>query len=145
MLIHIILQMLKVVSGICSPLKYSVVSNDSVLGEWRSWLDCANVQSLKQSDLGLNFPHVPGDMFSHDAAHLINVFRSHASTLFPGSSLGKLISRLFAGYCTLSLMYYYDKQNGTSHNLHPDQFLPVYISIFLIILGENTVDIILPN
>ena len=35
--------------GICSPLKHSIVSNDSVSGQWRPWSDCAHAQA----DLGL--------------------------------------------------------------------------------------------
>ena len=30
--------------GFCSPLKHFIVSNDSVSGQWRSWLDCADAQ-----------------------------------------------------------------------------------------------------
>ena len=60
---HILLHMCKVSSG---PLKYSMLSNDSVCGQRRPISDCADAQS----DLGLRCPHMPEDMFSHDAAHL---------------------------------------------------------------------------
>ena len=39
--------------GICSPLKHSIVSKDSVCGQWRPWSDCA----YAQADLGLRCPH----------------------------------------------------------------------------------------
>ena len=50
-----------------SPFIHSVVSNDSVSGQWRPWSDCADAQA----DLGLRCPHMPEDTFYHDAVHLI--------------------------------------------------------------------------
>ena len=53
--------------SICSPLKYSIVSNDSICGQRRPWSDCANAQS----DLGLHYPHMPDDMFLQGVAHIL--------------------------------------------------------------------------
>ena len=53
--------------GICSLLKHSLVSNDSFCGQRRTWSDCADAQS----DLGLRCPHMPKDMFSHGADHVM--------------------------------------------------------------------------
>ena len=44
----------------------SVVSTDSVSGQWRPWSDCADAQA----DLGLRSPHMPDDPFSHCAANI---------------------------------------------------------------------------
>ena len=41
--------------GLCSLFIQSVVSNDSVCGQWRPRSDCANAQA----DLGLHCPHMP--------------------------------------------------------------------------------------
>ena len=54
--------------GLCSPSIQSVVSNNSVIGQWRPWSDCADAQS----DLGLRCPHLPGDTFSHGAAQTMS-------------------------------------------------------------------------
>ena len=48
-----------------SPFIHSVVSNDSVGGQRRLWLDCPDAQA----DLGLHCPNTPKDMFSHGGAH----------------------------------------------------------------------------
>ena len=53
-------------SGICSPLIHSIVSSDSVSGLRRPWSDYADAQA----DLGLRCPHMPEDIFSHDAVLL---------------------------------------------------------------------------
>ena len=53
--------------GLCSPLVYFNVSNDSVVGQRRPRSDCASAQS----DLGLCCPHMPEDTFSHGAAQII--------------------------------------------------------------------------
>ena len=52
--------------GICSPLKHSIVSNNSVCGQRRPWSDCADAQA----DLDLRCPYVPKDTFSHGAANI---------------------------------------------------------------------------
>ena len=57
--------------GLCSPPILSVISNDSVGGQWRPWSDCANAQS----DLGLRCPHVLNDSFSHDTVHKLSSWR----------------------------------------------------------------------
>ena len=51
-------------SGIYSPLKHSIVSNDIVWGEQRPRSDCPD----GQADLGLCYPHMPADTFTDDAA-----------------------------------------------------------------------------
>ena len=63
-------------SDICSPLIHSIVSNDSISGQWRPRSDCASGQwrpwsdcADAQSDLGLRCPHMLEDTFSHGAAH----------------------------------------------------------------------------
>ena len=48
--------------GICSTLKHSTVSDDSVSGQWMPRSDCADAQA----DLGLHYPHMPGDTISHE-------------------------------------------------------------------------------
>ena len=53
--------------GIYPPLIHSLVSNDSVSGQRRTWSDCADVQA----DLGLRRSHMLEDTFSHGAAYLI--------------------------------------------------------------------------
>ena len=45
--------------GLWSPFIHSVVSNDSVSGQWRLWSDCADAQA----DLGLRCTHIPEDTF----------------------------------------------------------------------------------
>ena len=45
----------------CAPFIHSVVSNDSVSGQWRPWSDCASAQS----DQGLHCPHLSESSFSH--------------------------------------------------------------------------------
>ena len=52
--------------GLYSPFIHSVVSNDSVSGQWRSSLDCTDVQA----DLGLCCLHIPKDTFSHGMAQM---------------------------------------------------------------------------
>ena len=52
--------------GLCSPFILSVVSNDSVSGQWRPWSDCADAQS----DLGLHCLQMPEDTFSYGAAQV---------------------------------------------------------------------------
>ena len=44
---------------------HSIVSFDSVSGQRRPCSDCADAQA----DLGLRWPHMPKDAFSHGAAH----------------------------------------------------------------------------
>ena len=55
--------------GIYSPLKQSIVANDSNCGQRRPWSDCADAQA----NLGLRCPHMPEDTFSHGTAHLRTV------------------------------------------------------------------------
>ena len=54
-LIHIILCMQKYHPGICSLCIYSVVSNDSVSGQWMPRKDCADMQA----NLGIRCPYIP--------------------------------------------------------------------------------------
>ena len=61
--------------GLCSPFIHSVVSNDSVSGQWRPWSDCADAQA----DLGLRCPHTPKDIFSQSAAQMIRTFSVYIS------------------------------------------------------------------
>ena len=42
-------------------LKHSIVSKDSIRGQWRPWLNCADAQA----DLGFLSPHMPKVTFSH--------------------------------------------------------------------------------
>ena len=56
-------------TGICSPLKHSIVSNESVSGQWRPWSDCAD----GQADLGIRCPHMPEYTFSHDTLMIFNL------------------------------------------------------------------------
>ena len=51
---------------LCSSFVHSAVSNDSVSWQGRPWSDCAEAQS----DLGLRCPHMPEEIFSHDAANI---------------------------------------------------------------------------
>ena len=46
-------------TGLCSPFIHSIVFNDSVIGQWRPWSDCANAQA----DLGLRCLPTPEYMF----------------------------------------------------------------------------------
>ena len=50
----------------CAPLIPSIIFNDSVTGQWRSWSDCSDVQA----DLGLCCPHMPKDAFLHDMTNM---------------------------------------------------------------------------
>ena len=52
--------------GLCSPFIHSVVSNDSVSEECKSWSDWADAQA----DLGLRCSHMPEDMRLLGAAHI---------------------------------------------------------------------------
>ena len=52
--------------GLCSSSIHSIVSNDSVSGQWRSWFFCSD----EQADLGLRCPHMLVDMISHSAAYI---------------------------------------------------------------------------
>ena len=61
--------------GNCSTLIPSIVSNDSISGELRPWLDYANVKALirlrdARADLGLHCTHMPENTFLHSAAHI---------------------------------------------------------------------------
>ena len=58
--------------GICSPLIYSIVFNDSVSWQRRSWSDCADTQA----DLGLRCPHMPEDTFSIGVAQTFYLNRA---------------------------------------------------------------------
>ena len=64
--VHINLHKRKVSSGHGTPLKPSIVSNDSVCGQWMAWSECADAQA----GLGLRFQHMSEDTFSHDTAHI---------------------------------------------------------------------------
>ena len=46
---------------------WSVVSNDSLSGQWGPCSDCVDAQA----DLGLRCPYMPVETFSHDPAHII--------------------------------------------------------------------------
>ena len=46
-----------------SPLLHSIVSIDTVSGQWKPWSDCADAHS----EQGLSCPHMPEDTFSHGA------------------------------------------------------------------------------
>ena len=50
---------------LCSLFIQSLISNDSVSGQWRLWSDCTDAQSNQ----GLLCPHMPGDTFSHAKYH----------------------------------------------------------------------------
>ena len=45
---------------------HSVLSNESVSGQWRPWSVCTDVQA----DLGFCCPHMPEDGFLHGAAYM---------------------------------------------------------------------------
>ena len=55
--------------SLCSPVIQSVVSNDSVGGQWRPWSDCylhiTDDCADAQADLGIRCPHMTKDKFSH--------------------------------------------------------------------------------
>ena len=57
--------MIKVPYGHFLSMIHSIVSFDSVSGQRRPCSDCADAQA----DLGLRWPHMPKDAFSHSAAH----------------------------------------------------------------------------
>ena len=52
--------------GLRSRFLHSVVSSDSVSGQWKPWSDCTDVQA----DMGLRCPHMREDTFSHGTAHI---------------------------------------------------------------------------
>ena len=54
--------------GICSPLKHSIVPNNSVSGQRRLGSDCADAQS----DQGLRCLHLPEDPLSHGETQMIS-------------------------------------------------------------------------
>ena len=57
-------------TGTCSPLKYSIVSNDSVSGQRMPRSACTSAQA----DLGLRCPHMTEDTtFSHGAAFVFSL------------------------------------------------------------------------
>ena len=60
--------------GICSPLKHSSLSNDSVWVQRRPWSECANVQV----DLGYRCPHMPEDTFLHGAAQILPYYPKYS-------------------------------------------------------------------
>ena len=51
-------------SGFASLFIHSVVSNDSLSGQWRPWSDCADAQA----DLYLRCSHLPEETFTNGAA-----------------------------------------------------------------------------
>ena len=53
---------------ICSSFIHSVVSSNSVNGQWRPWSDCADAQA----DLGLRCPYMPTNTFLHGMANSIS-------------------------------------------------------------------------
>ena len=55
--------------GLSSSFIHSVVYNNSVTGQWRPWSDCADAQA----DLGLRWPYMPEDIFSHGVAQIRDV------------------------------------------------------------------------
>ena len=64
--ILIILHLGKYQPGFCSLFILSVVFNDSVNKQWKSWSVCAGAQA----DLGFYFSYKPEDTFLHGAAHM---------------------------------------------------------------------------
>ena len=64
--------------GLCSPFIHSVVSIDSVSGQWRSWSDCMD----EQADQGLCCLHMPEDIFSHGAAQLFTIHVLHLNMFY---------------------------------------------------------------
>ena len=60
----------KYLSGLCSPIMHTVVSNDYVGGQRRLWSDWADAQA----DLGLRCPHMPEGMFPYGVAQMRSVF-----------------------------------------------------------------------
>ena len=72
--------------GLCSPIKHSVVYNDSISGQWRPWPECANAQA----DLDLRSPHTPKDTFYM------------AGPLYPGTSLYLSANQLEHAWCRFS-------------------------------------------
>ena len=62
-------------TGFCSPFIHSLVSNDSVSGQWRPWSDCANAQA----DLGLHCLRMSGGTFSHAASQIMSLFQWSSS------------------------------------------------------------------
>ena len=84
--IQIILRMRKFHQGLYSLFIHSIVSSESVSGQWKPWLDCADAQA----DLGLRCPHMPKNTFYHGAANIVKPikcsYRRH--NLETGDGLG---------------------------------------------------------
>ena len=76
--------MRKISSELCSPLKRSIVSNDSVCGQRRPWSDCVIADWS-----GSSLSHIPEDTFSHEAAHVIatELYIDIYFTFKPGHSI----------------------------------------------------------
>ena len=66
--------------GICSLFIPSIMSNDSVSGQWRSWSDCMDAQA----DVDLRCPHMHENIFSHGTAYLVSsaIFTARGPFLF---------------------------------------------------------------
>ena len=65
--------------NICSAFIHSIVSNDSVSGQWRPWSACVDTQA----DLGLRCPHMPENTFSHGAVKMPS-FHANVLTIMNG-------------------------------------------------------------
>ena len=130
--------------GFFSPIMYSVISNDSYRGQWRSWSDCADAQA----DLGLRCSHMPEDMFSLSAVNaqiplgialtcrmssgkwktkwILNMTKGtlwHVMTNTDGPEQARLcLSAVWScGICFCPSMYYEVYVESVSDNKGPDQ------------------------
>ena len=81
--------------GICFPSKHSVISKNSVCGQQRPRSDCSDAQA----DLGLHYPHMPEDTFSHGMAHLLiqaeiceNKIKQTSKCILIGHRLSKFLT-----------------------------------------------------
>ena len=57
--------------ALCSPVKCSIVFNESVCGQRKPWSDCADAQA----DLGIRCPHMPEDTFSHHGGSKCDIMK----------------------------------------------------------------------
>ena len=84
---------------IFSPLKHSVVANDPVCGQRRSWLDCADAQA----NLVLRCPHIHEDIISHSATYI----KYH-----------QIANMLTLGSCEIFLFAYFHKHGSNRIKNH---------------------------
>ena len=88
---------------------HSVVPNDSVSEQWRSWSYCADALA----DLGLRCPHMSEDTFSHGSAHLIVV-----NILLYKTVISDVFSHLGVNFEILVMQHTADKiSNGVRNSL----------------------------